>query len=325
MITASTVLILGAGSSLPYGYPLGDDLKHKICHNFVFDLTQMVNLTRGKDSVYHDYIPLAKEFISQLEFPGAPTIDVFLYINKKYKDIGRLAIVFELMKAEEKSELFFPKNSEENWLNYLFQAMTYQIRTSDGYKRFYENMISIITFNYDRSFENYLFECLLALYTSTAKKEEIAIQINKIPIYHVYGQLDPLPWQSKESRKYKEDFSGFTQLSYRDIIAKKNIKIIGDSVETPEFGMIKSKIVDAEMIFFLGFGYDEENLKILNIPGLLRKGTKIFGTSIGLSPQRIKELIGTFTERNDKKGGVRRDDIILQPINCLSFLKSHFH
>ena len=33
MITKKTVLILGAGASQPYGYPLGEELRRRICNN----------------------------------------------------------------------------------------------------------------------------------------------------------------------------------------------------------------------------------------------------------------------------------------------------
>ena len=67
---------------------------------------------------------------------------------------------------------------------------------------FSEHALSIITFNYDRSLEEYLYRVLGALYNRDA--EEL---VQGLSIIHVHGDLGPLDWESQRGRKYGGPFA----------------------------------------------------------------------------------------------------------------------
>ncbi len=70
----------------------------------------------------------------------------------------------------------------------------------------------------------------------------------------------------------------------------KNIRTIYEEKDNPELEEAQKRIRDAEQIFFLGFGYAKENLKLLKIPEILYTGHKIFGTALGSTQKEIGNI-----------------------------------
>ena len=83
---------------------------------------------------------------------------------------------------------------------------------------------------------------------------------------------------------------------------------------------IINKIKEAKRIYFLGFGYAEENLKLLKIPEVLSKGQKIFGTALGFYEE---EIIRTKFKLNGKWVNNFHSDMILENCDCLSLLRKY--
>ena len=69
----------------------------------------------------------------------------------------------------------------------------------------------------------------------------------------------------------------------------KNIRIIQERIGNKEIDEAKKLIKEANTIFFLGFGYADENLNILGIPGLTKEKT-IRGTAMGFTKNEINRI-----------------------------------
>src|SRR5437868_2505685 len=132
------------------------------------------------------------------------------------------------------------------------------------------NKLSVVTFNYDRSFEAALFIAVQKAYNLTDK--EAASYVKSIPVLHIYGQLGELPHLSQNSRPYNP-------LVHAGIIMQTidSIKIVheGKDKEIPEFQAAREKIEKAKVVCCLGFGYHPENMKRLRLGETLQGNGRV--------------------------------------------------
>jgi hypothetical protein len=181
MVELETVLVLGAGASWYYTYPTGGELVTKI-------IEHLNNSESPQYRLFHDIcsakeLPKAKEFNHVLRKAKPLSIDAWLGQNPDFIEVGKVAIAIALLRCEHGSGL--RSQAEGDWYRLLFE------RLNSPFENFQNNKLSIITFNYDRSFEQNLFE--IFKYTHTAKsEEECKEKLNQLDILHVYGSLGRL-------------------------------------------------------------------------------------------------------------------------------------
>jgi hypothetical protein len=174
------------------------------------------------------------------------------------------------------------------------------------------NQVSFITFNYDRVFEHLLFQGLRNTFT-TVHLEEINRILSSIQVFHVYGCIDELPWKKGEY-KYGDSYT----LQYLDE-ARKRIQIVGETAKNwslMEPPVLRLLFDWAKKIFFLGFGYDRENLEILRIPERFKttqQHPKFYGTGLGLLPEQIHSIENRLGETYT----------IVEACDCTKLLMKH--
>lgn len=158
-------------------------------------------------------------------------------------------------------------------------------------------MLDIITFNYDRSLEQYLYNAVETAYPGKSETQYREL-LQSRRIIHVYGKLGPLLWQDVDSHiRY-----GQTPNAEMLLKAASNIKIMREAQTiTEEFTQAHKVLGEADRICFLGFGFDETNLQRLMLPHLLRRDThvQIHATTLHLPINRCNtihkpELIGPY-------------------------------
>ena len=275
MIKIPTVFIVGAGASKPYGFPIGRELVTLICNNLINDQSRYFKQLYDLEHYNRSDI---LGFRNQLLYSGKGSVDAFLEHRKNCIQIGKYAIAQVLIEFEDSQKLFV----KGDWYQYLYEKL------NTSFEEFDQNKIGIITFNYDRSIEHYLFKALKNSYGKS--DEECASKIKNIPIIHVHGQLGYLPWQDKPAREYKRES--------RDVInaisiAASGIRIIHEDINVNEdelFIAAHSLLRGAERIYFLGFGYNETNVKRLSIP----RGKFLQGTSYNLENAEIQDVNRIF-------------------------------
>ena len=255
MINKETVLILGAGASIPFNFPSGRQLKNRI-------ITQCI---AAPNAQFHDiWVDLnlgitnenIKAFGEALRDCGRQSVDRFLEQREVFLNVGKAAIAFELIKCEIKASLFNTEE-KEHWYEYLFNKL--ETNLDD----FANNKLNVITFNYDRSLEFYLTTALAN--SHGIELDDAHTTLQTMAIIHVHGKLGNLHFGEPygQARMY-EPINDFVILPF--CLGESGIKIISEADPgTDEFVSARKLINAAECIIFLGFGYDHINLYRLGI------------------------------------------------------------
>ena len=134
--------------------------------------------------------------------------------------------------------------NDYNWYAYLLDKLL----DDCDFNQIHKNKLSIISYNYDRSLETALFNAIIDSYEDAENIDDCKSELNGIPIVHMYGRLDPLPWESEDGREYG-DLCSSEKLSG---IANKNIKLIQEARKEKIPSDANKLIKSAERVYFLG-------------------------------------------------------------------------
>jgi len=312
MAERHTVLVLGAGASKPYGFPLGAELVDRICRSFL----------HGFGVYFGDFDCRweegdCQEFLDRLRKSGRQSIDVFLEHNPSLAEIGKLAIAQSLTERED--TLFEldsqVRDPEDHWYPWLFQWLAQG--APDDFAR---KPLAIITYNYDRSLEHYLFTALRHAYEGIADRQAGEL-LQRVPVVHVHGLFGRLPWQLESVCPVDAPYGRRPRSGYQGLLdAAKHIDILHEGHDkTPAVCQAQELLAGAEKLIFLGFGYDETNLRRLKLAERLPPHITIHGTAFGLTDNekfRKEQMIeGLATAPN------RPHRATLQPRKTLDFLR----
>jgi hypothetical protein len=179
--------VLGAGASEFLGYPLGQELVDEIERG----LAEEGSLIRSSLEAYlgaPGFPPPAdlRGFSDALRQQRPRSIDEFLRDNEQYKEVGKVVIACALIPYERPESLAETPAGRDFWYEPLFKYMKTFACPWDN--------VRFVTFNYDRSLEQYLFERYSAEPLSADDKamggapEFLVDPINNL-ISHIYGAL----------------------------------------------------------------------------------------------------------------------------------------
>jgi len=306
MIQKPTVLILGAGASEPYGYPLGAGLVERIVA-----LTSPGPPMAGFRQLLHHHSPLREQvadFHSRLLRSDTGSIDDFLESNPDHRDLGKLCIAAALTVWGPKSNTL---DARRHWYKYLWERLRQGAPTS---RQFGDNQLRIITYNYERSFERYFASVLLHTYPDLAKagpNGAEALRVKAIPIVHLHGTLGEVADQAPSV----PDVMMLNTLEFYKQAAA-GIQIIHDVQPTTDYATAQEWLREAKVICFLGFGYHPTNIKRLDLLDQVRGHAGLFcgGTALGMEQSevlRAETLLGI--------GG----SILVRDVDALMYLRRY--
>jgi hypothetical protein len=315
MFTKHTLFILGAGVSVPFGFPSGEMLlriltgaiSNENCQADIFITQQHGNLINVLKTVAIDST-FVDEFVAKLKASGTPSIDTWLSQteNKKFMDFGKIAIAAVIANAEHHATNH--PYVADDWYKWLITKMMSNTINLD---QFLENKVTFITFNYDRMLEWRLGQCIDNFYGVAHGVRNSALKGMFGRIVHVHGHLafdnyDSLnqnirniALNSVSSFQGGERIKRIIDYGIKAQELSKSIKIIGEGVDNNHEYQYVSLIQGAEKIIFLGFGYDDKNIALLRIKGralqLLNKSFNdpleipIVGSAYGLGNAQRKD------------------------------------
>lgn len=272
MITIPTTLILGAGSNQHLGYPVGKEFINSIC--------ERISAKNYSDEIKSEFTPEEiKLFYLHLSRSLPTSIDAFLEQNDEFLNIGKYFIVECLKQFENPIRLFSPSNA--GWYELLFNVLS-----TPSIEKISNNKLSIITFNYDRSLEFFLHQVIK--YTKKVSDVEALDILKHLTIIHPHGVLGDFP--NVPYYHVIEEIS-LSELS-ENINIISEVKDSGKDFCSKEFQDSYSCLKNSERIYFLGFGFHEDNIRRFNF---FTKETisdrKVFSTTIGIMARFREDLL----------------------------------
>jgi hypothetical protein len=270
LIATPTVFVLGAGASAPYGFPLGADLAETICRHVGNRNSVLLRQLRSIDFPES----LIQSFGRELGESGRSSIDAFLEKRSEYREVGRACIAAILLPFELDDELDTIKNPTswqsvqgspmearraQRWYHYLFDHML-----TGG--EFEQNQLSVVTFNFDRSFERAMYRAVRANYGGS--NEDITKRCDSLPVVHLHGLLgEPDWWHMCAASARPFDGKNVTPDAVRG--CAEQIKLYVDGSFEGDVTRAQALLRHAQRICFLGFSYHPSNVAKLGIRPLL--------------------------------------------------------
>ena len=310
----NTAFIIGAGAHVPYNFPTGEELSKtlkrmhpkypikNLAKNEIDSIgalqerlndyvirAERLNIIPNKEvgeslDAYRGYIKdKMHSFIEKFGGANVPSIDTYLakYIKEHKSDVDYPVIgKFLIASIIYDYEIDYPINfSDYDWIQFIIHNFLIDEKKRD---MFFKQPPLIITFNYDNLFERFIYSHLVDFHHLD---HDTSIElVKKLNILHVYGHTNSL------------------ELSSSDEVIKyslKNLRVVGEErIDMDEISKkIQSYWRDIQHIYFLGFGFDVQNMNILFGKG--RGGYSDYfktlcSTSIGLSKFRKSKIRNEF-------------------------------
>lgn len=274
------VLIIGAGASnaLHPKFGLGADLLQEISDR-VTDRTSIHSpyLSNLLNNHYLEY-SVRWQFVHYIDeyrqTSKNPSIDGFLDEISTYPEfnnvkddfikIGKFSIMFQILGYEGLIKNSTYENFGQHiWIDQIGKFIKGQKLLENNFSHEYD--LKIITFNYDRNIEHFLYN----QHRFANDKTKLIDFINS-SIVHVYGKVGDLKWQSQdEFFEFGEDNSNSTK-----ILNQKNTigTIYSDKMNDENSEVIKARqwlhSADTYLVCTFGFNFDLMNYRLLALQNL---------------------------------------------------------
>jgi hypothetical protein len=328
MFKTDTVFVIGAGASAELNFPVGDELRNKIVSAVDIHLDSLGQVQRGDGELLEqvtaaagtkrsEVIRAGRRIVSGIH--GRASIDEFLDYHADDKlmvALGKAAIVKQILSEEARAlhqffgdeQNFALSSFEEKWYGRLFRLLNKGYRAGQEGK-FFDNT-SFVIFNYDRNWEFFL---SLAIQNFCGVRAERAREVCSTgsTFYRPYGKVGPI--FQNNGIAYGANGQNFSAPSL-----SANIRTFTEQEQLAiDVKAIQDRICEAKTIVFLGFSYNEMNVRLL-APRSQSGKKRIFGTAYGLpGPElddRQKDLPAWL---NCNPGST----VALDSTKCVDFLK----
>ena len=241
MIERPTTLVLGAGASQPYQFPLGAKLRRDI-----LNVGSNPHLLRSSELGNHWQLA---EFLEAFRQSRLYSIDSFLTARPEMAEVGKLAIAAVLLEYETTYASYLTAD-EQNWYDYLWN----QLANGHSWEELSFDNLSIVTFNYDRSLEHFLLTAMMGTYKQTLG--DAAKKLKQLKIVHVYGDIGA-------ASPLEDGYEAYARPIVPARVARgaTRLKVIPEArVDEPTLLEAQRLLRKAKAICFLGFGFDRTNL-----------------------------------------------------------------
>jgi len=295
------VVVLGAGASKEYDFPLGVDLLNAMRSDLTFRFERYFNVPSSGDQLIFD--ALKKKFpesdvvrLNQhLDAAGKladvlhhyPSVDEAIHFfsdRPEIIEVGKLAIARSIIGAEkDAARLRFESGRAKvadvgGWMPQLF-SMVIGSLTRQEIPAAFEN-ISFVNFNYDRSLEHYLYNAIQSLGFASEAAHAI---LSKVRIHRPYGSLGLLPWQNRNGVEFGNASADLSRMA-------SNIRTYTERDHSKSMlSEVHADLMNAAVVLFLGFGFHKQNMEMLRLEKRNRK-TRSFVTAYGIDPANYPVL-----------------------------------
>ena len=297
MITKPTVVVVvvGAGASFDLGLPLGSVLQQKVVAAVANSSSEAFRYFRAaahnlfdKDGSRADAaLARAQRHVSGLRH--AASVDNYLdqvRSDTDFVSICKMAIGYEIAKAESGSVIARQTSydrvidSASDAEYFLLDLLNLAVRGHQE-ENLEESLVNLtfIIFNYDRCVEKVLLSWLQMRFSNSAPH-----LFSQVKFVHVYGSLGPYGQIEGSEFFDSESSHGAVQnphLTIPDFASR--IKIFTEQEDSEVAEKIRNAIHFSQAILFLGFGFEEQNMRFFRSPQSYAK--RIFCTTVGKGRQ----------------------------------------
>lgn len=318
MIKSETVLVLGAGASVPYRFPTGAELVRKILEHAEAPSSTCFQCLSRNEQVRAIEAKL-ETLANELRVAQPDSIDEFLERRPELAETAKVILAIILLNDERVSEKYlWDEKTSGHWYKLLKGQLVGPIDSLAKHK------LKIITFNYDRSLEYYLYKALQPYYANESP-EVFVDQIKQIPFLHIYGSLGPLQWQSTtKAIPYGPSKPRSSQI----VSASENVHIMhegsNDKVQQ-NFNKAQEWLKWAHNIFFLGFGFHQDNVRRLELVDSISFQNTVKATCLGLSLTNKNSVSWGWTEHDEEGAKVIKNAVEFPnpKADCYAFLHDY--
>jgi SIR2-like domain len=278
VIAYPTVFVLGAGASMPYGFPSGAKLLADANKLSVDELYSQICEQETKATI--------RSFVETIRLCQDESLDALLeYRPKGEVSVGKLYMAAQLLKSEYDD---FSDNVEnykrkgQPWFSYLFSRMAERAKTLEEFSS--ENHVTFVTYNYDRLIECNLTNGLRAHYAKPLG--ECAEVLEQMKVIHLHGSLgtfhggkSEVPYGSVTNAG--DEFADTKRAWLR--ASADTIQIVHQADRTTaEFTAAREALGNAERVIFLGFSFGQQNVDRLGFEHI-KKSAQIRLSSLGMA------------------------------------------
>ena len=348
----SDVFVIGAGCSVPYGFPTGAMLMQNLKSFdygtkfprknysdgdiFLVDLYQEhfgYSSTDNKIKYQSDYakvLPypehekLYNQLMDEIILPFSRSIRRSMMVSTDEFLKNRLG-----QKQNEQAdfgkrliayEILKAEQTSRLWNIDWIQHLLSRIDQQPNWKEILKQTV-FLTFNYDRVLEY----CIFLYLTSDKQYSDAAAHafIKEMQIFHVngiIGSLEEIPFGAVENGKYQE-------IAKRMETVWEKRQNRDESEKEKYQGFLKN----AERVYFLGFSYIPDNLESIGIPrgAEIIRNAKVYATAMGLSPQnrlRISSYLDLkdFEKRNEPEPMSEIENRILKDASAVDLILDYY-
>jgi hypothetical protein len=232
-------------------------------------------------------------------------------IEKKliYSEMGKLAIAYLITEAERSNYL---GTRADDWIHFFINQYI-----KKDIALFFSMPPKFLTFNYDRIFERMLFTHLVEYHRKSSN--EAKELVDSLQIFHIYGDLG-------DYSEWHEDVSDESLcIFYSNAMAR--IHVIGDERASNKRIEIQREISrryeSTDNIYFLGYGFDEENNKLLTNSFPIRNwanSKNTYSTTIGIKRADISRIEKTL--RTTKMFKINQHGALIEELYCSDLITS---
>jgi hypothetical protein len=301
MLTKPTVIVLGAGASVPYGFYSGLELLNEA--------------RRLATEQFVGFIPPehqgeARALHAALKGTLARSIDAMLEKRLDLVDAGKCFMARWLLQCERN---MLARNVAEDgrraqqWHEILWDACDQR-----SLKDFRETPLTLVTYNYDRSVEFALVRSLQ--HTFPDEDSQWRYGLDGIGPIHLHGQLGILPQLMSSPKDALIQYGAGGHNVDGDVLtAAQGIRIVHEPEPVDEpFVRARDAISKADRVIFLGFAYAQQNVERLQLRECMRPDTDIYLCTTGYTPAQVAAYVRPhFTEWHGRvRVGAEQQDIV---------------
>jgi hypothetical protein len=252
MLTKQICLVLGAGASQPYSFPTGGQLMELIQGTQPDEWWPLAKAVTGFDKGDHE------EFVKRLRISDVPSIDQFAGGNPESEKYPK-ALIAQFVGRMEISSNVLRNQRAVDWVSYLKHRIAHDVRQFAALKTKWPH---VITFNYDRSFEESMLQRLVhTFHDAYATPGLVAKLLRQWQIVHVHGSLGDHPAFTEDGSG--RPFAPTLEPAALEAAISRIILVHDAKADSDEFTRARALIQESELVFFLGFAFDPDNLEKL--------------------------------------------------------------